>query len=322
MSAVSVGIDVSKAKLDIALRQDGKQGEHWVVTNDNAGIAQLVARVREIAPDRIVLESTGGLEVPVAAELAAAQLPVVVINPRQSRDFAKSTGRLAKTDSIDAHVLAHFAEAIQPEIRSLPDEQTQALSALIARRRQVVDMMTAEQNRLGAATKAVRPRIQTHLDWLRRELDELDHDLDERIRQTPVWREKDQMLRSAPGVGPVLSRTILADLPEIGQLGRRQIAALVGVAPLNADSGKMRGKRRVWGGRAHVRAVLYMAAVSASRYNPVIQPLYERLCKAGKAKKVALIACMRKLLTILNAMIKHNTPWKEANLQIAETASI
>jgi len=253
MSAVSVGIDVSKAKLDIALRQDGKQGEHWVVANDSAGIAQLVARVREIAPARIVLESTGGLEVPVAAELAVAQLPVVVINPRQSRNFARSTGRLAKTDSIDAHVLAHFAEAVQPDIRSLPDEQTQALSALIARRRQVVEMMTAEKNRLGSATKTVRPRIQTHLDWLSRELAELDHDLDEQIRQTPVWREKDQVLRSAPGVGPVLSRTILADLPEIGQLDRRKIAALVGVAPLNADSGKMRGKRRVWGGRASPR---------------------------------------------------------------------
>lgn len=322
MSAVSVGIDVSKAKLDIALRQDGKQGEHWVVANDSAGIAQLVARVREIAPARIVLESTGGLEVPVAAELAAAQLPVVVINPRQSRNFARSTGRLAKTDSIDAHVLAHFAEAVQPDIRSLPDEQTQALSALIARRRQVVEMMTAEKNRLGSATKTVRPRIQTHLDWLSRELAELDHNLDEQIRQTPVWREKDQTLRSAPGVGPVLSRTLLADLPEIGQLDRRKIAALVGVAPLNADSGKMRGKRRVWGGRAHVRAVLYMATISASMHNPVIRPLYERLCKSGKAKKVALTACMRKLLTILNAMIKHNTPWKEVTLQTTETASI
>jgi transposase len=319
---VSVGIDVSKAKLDVALRRDGKQGEHWVVANDSAGIAELVVRVREIQPARIVLESTGGLELPAAAELAAAQLPVVVINPRQARDFAKSIGRLAKTDSIDAHVLAHFADAIQPEIRALPDEQTQALSALLARRRQVVEMTTAEQNRLGSATRAVRPRIQTHLDWLRRELAELDHDLDEQIRQTPVWREKDQLLRSAPGVGPVLSRTILADLPEIGQLDRRQIAALVGVAPLNADSGKMRGKRRVWGGRAHVRAVLYMAAVSAARYNPVIHPLYERLCKAGKAKKVALTACMRKLLTILNAIVKHNTPWTVSSLQPTAITSV
>ena len=314
MSSVFVGIDVSKSKLDVAVRKDGKPIAQWAVANDEVGIAQLVARLCEFAPELVVLEATGGLEMPAAAELLTKGLSVVVLNPRQARDFAKSIGRLAKTDAIDAKVLAHFAEAVRPTPRALPDEQTRALSDTLGRRRQIVEMMAAEKNRLGSATRPVRTRIQAHLKWLESELKSLDDELDSQIRQTPAWRERDDLLKSAPGVGPVMSRTLLAELPELGQLDRRQIAALVGVAPLNSDSGTLRGRRRVWGGRAQVRAVLYMATVSATRFNPVIKSLYDRLCKAGKAKKVAITACMRKLLTILNAMVKHNTPWAQPPL--------
>lgn len=304
--AVFVGIDVSKDRLDLALRPTG---ERWAVANEEAGIADLVARLRHQAPTLIVLEATGGLDVPVSSALAAAGLPVVVVNPRQVRDFAKATGKLAKTDTLDASILAQFAEAVRPVARALPDAATQALSALLLRRRQLIEMLTAEKNRLGIAPTPVRKGIRAHITWLDGRLADLDEALAHTIRESPIWREKDDLLQSAPGVGPVLARTLVANLPELGTLTRQQIAALVGVAPLNRDSGTFRGTRRVWGGRAHVRATLYMSALVATRFNPVIRVFYQRLCAAGKAKKVALTACMRKLLTILNAMLKHQTPW-------------
>jgi transposase len=246
---------------------------------------------------------------PLIGALAAAGLPVVVVNPRPVRDFAKATGKLAKTDPLDAPILAHVADVIRPEPRPLPDEQTHALAALLARRRQLIERRTAEKNRLSRARHAVRKSVTAHIEWLEREVAQTDRDLAHTIRASPVWREKDDLLRTVPGVGPGLARTLIVARPEWGTLGRRQIAALVGVAPLNRASGALRGKRTVWGGRAHVRAALSMAALVASRCNPVIRAFDQRLCAAGKAKKVALTACMRKLLTILNAMVKRRTPW-------------
>jgi transposase len=304
--SVFVGIDVSKDRLDVALRPSG---DRWAVANEEPGLATLVERVRGLSPTLIVLEATGGLEAPLTGALAAA-LPVVVVNPRQVRDFAKATGTLAKTDALDARILAQFAEVIRPALRPLPDAATQALSALLARRRQLIGMRTAEQNRLGPAPPPLRKGIRAHIAWLARQLARTDDDLAQAIRESPVWRETDDLLQSAPGVGPVLATTLMASLPELGTLSRQQVAALVGVAPLNRDSGTLRGRRRVWGGRAQVRTALYMAALTATRYNPVIRAFYARLCAAGKAKKVALTACMRKLLTILNAMLKHRTPWQ------------
>lgn len=303
-----VGIDVAKEHLDTALRPSG---ERWASTNDARGISTLCRRLQQQAPTLIVLEATGGLEMPLAGALAAARLPVVIVNPRQVRDFAKATGQLAKTDTLDAAVLAHFAEAVRPPVRPLPDAATQALDALLTRRRQLLEMRTAEQNSLGSATPSVRKEIQAHLTWLDRRLAALDEELGRTIRESPVWRTQDTLLQSAPGVGPVLARTLLASLPELGTLNRKQIAALVGVAPFNRDSGTKRGRRAIWGGRAVVRAALYMATVAASRCNPVIKAFYTRLLAAGKAKKVALTACMHKLLLILNAMVKHQTPWRE-----------
>jgi transposase len=314
-----VGIDVSKAQLDVAIRPTG---ERWSVRNDEAGIDQLEARLRELSPVLVVSEATGGLELPLVAALAAANLPVVVVNPRQVREFARATGKLAKTDSLDAQVLAHFGEAVRPTPRPLPDAQSQLLMALLARRRQIVGMLTAEKNRFLKATPCVRQDIQRHITWLEGELSKQDKDLEDTLRQSPLWREKEKLLRSVPGVGPVLALHLLAELPELGSLGRRQIAALVGVAPLNRDSGTLRGRRTVWGGRARLRAALYMGALAASRHNQVIAAFYHRLCAAGKAKKVALTACMRKLLTILNAMVKHLTPWAyRAPVSVAREAS-
>jgi len=303
-----VGIDVSKAVLDVAVRP---AGDAWSVANSPEGIAQLVDRLLEIAPKLIVLEASGGLERRAIAALAGARLPVVAVNPRQVRDFAKATGRLAKTDAIDAEVLALFAERIRPEVRPLPDEETQELQALVVRRRQVVDMITAEKNRLSAAppSKRVRTAIGKTIKWLQKQLEEIDNDLDGAVRKSPAWREKDDLLNSVKGVGPVLSRTLLSMVPELGTLGRRQISALIGVAPLNRDSGTQRGRRSVWGGRASVRAVLYMCALAAIRSNPAIRAFYERLVAAGKLPKVAIVACMRKLLTILNAILRTKTPW-------------
>lgn len=300
------GIDVAKAQLDVAVRPTNQQ---WSVPNEEAGIAELVARLQALSPALVVLEATGGLELPVVAALAATGLPVVVVNPRQVREFARATGKLAKTDRLDAQVLAHFGQAVHPAPRPLPDSQAQALEALLSRRRQIVGMLTAEKNRFLRARPSVREDIQRHIAWLEADLSKLDKDLADTLRQSPLWREKEELMRSVPGVGPVLSLTLLAELPELGMLNRKQIAALVGVAPLNRDSGTMRGKRTVWGGRARLRAALYMGALAATRCNPAIAIFYHRLCAAGKAKKVALTACMRKLLTMLNAIVKHHTPW-------------
>lgn len=304
--AIYVGIDVSQERLDVAVRP---AGDSWGVGYDQPGLEKLATELVELCPAAVVLEATGNLEVPAVAALAAAGLPVVVVNPRQVRDFAKATGRLAKTDLLDAQVLAHFAEAVRPAQRPLPDAQTQELAALTTRRNQVITMLVAEKNRLGRAAAGVRPSIQSHIAWLERELGDLDQGLRQTIRRSPLWRDRDDLLRSVPGVGEQLSITLLAYLPELGTLGRKQIAALVGVAPMNRDSGRMRGQRSVWGGRARVRAALYMGALVGSRHNPVLRDLYQRLLAAGKAKKLALTACMRKLLTIINAMVKSGQHW-------------
>jgi len=314
-----VGIDVAKATLDVQVRPSD---ERWTVANDEAGIRTLVEQLRAVAPQQVVLEATGGYELAVVSALAAAALPVVVVNPRQVRDFAKATGRLAKTDRLDAAVLARFAEQVRPEARPLATAEQQELDALLTRRRQLIEMLTAEKNRLGhvfvRGGKQVRKSLKTHIAYLERELRMTDTDLGELVRRSPVWRERDDLLQSAPGVGPVLSRTILAALPELGQLDRKAIAALVGVAPLNRDSGLMRGKRMIFGGRAPVRAALYMGTLTATRCNPVIKAFYQRLVAAGKPKKVALTACMRKLLIILNAMVRQGTRWSP---QLAEVTA-
>jgi len=301
-----VGIDVSKNQLDIVVRP---AGDTWSMPNDVSGITGVVQGLAQLHPALVVLEATGGLQMPLAAALATAGLPLAMVNPRQVRDFARAIGRLAKTDRLDAQVLAHFAEAVRPTPYPLPDAQTQELTALLTRRHQVVEMLTAEKNRLRSARELVHRRVQDHICWLEQELADLDDDLEGTLRKSPLWREKDNLLRSVPGIGRVVSITLLADLPELGTLSRHQIAALVGVAPLNRDSGRFRGKRMVWGGRARVRAALYMAALTASRYNPIIKAFYHRLCEAGKARKVALTACMRKLLIILNSMVKHRQTW-------------
>ncbi len=317
--ATYVGIDVAKAQVEVAVRPTG---DRWEVSRDEAGIRKLVSRLKTLDPVLVLLEASGGLEVPLVAALAADALPVVVVNPRQVRDFARATGKLAKTDALDAAVLAHFAEAVQPPVRPLRDAETQVLNSLAARRHQVMTMLVSEKNRLSsAATLAVRPHIEAHMAWLERELDDLDKSLRQTLRQSPVWREKDNLLRSVPGVGEQLSLTLVAYLPELGTLDRRQIAALVGVAPFNRDSGTLRGKRIVWGGRARVRAALYMGALVASRFNPVIRDFYQRLLAAGKPKKLALTACMRKLLVILNSMLKHGSPWRDPSPQIAGHSS-
>lgn len=303
--AVFVGIDVAEAGMDVAVHE----GNAWHLETTPAGLAQVVAQVREVAPALVVLEATGGVEVPVVAALGGAGLPVVVVNPRQVRDFARSTGRLAKTDRLDARVLAHFGAAIRPPVRPLPDEASRELQALVARRQQVIAMLTAEKNRLRHAMPRVRSRIERTIAWLQRELEDLDRELQDFLRASPLWREREQLLRSVPGVGPNLASVLLARLPELGALSRRQIAALAGVAPFNRDSGTLRGKRTVWGGRAAVRAALYMGALVATRCNPVIRTFYLRLCAAGKPKKVGLTACMRKLLTILNAMVRAQRYW-------------
>ena len=266
-------------------------------------------QLAELAPTLVVLEATGGLETFLVGELAGAQLPVVVVNPRQMRDFAKAVGKLAKTDALDAQVLAHFGEATKPDLRPLPDDSTRALQALLARRSQVVEMVTAEKNRCRTATQRLQPQIQEHIRYMEKQLKELEQGLSELLSSSPVWRTKEKLLGSVPGVGPVLTVTLLAGLPELGRLDRREIASLVGVAPFNRDSGTLRGKRTVWGGRSSVRATLYMATLAATRYNSVMRAFYQRLLEAGKPKKVALTACMRKLLTILNAMLKHNLSW-------------
>jgi transposase len=307
-----VGIDVAKAQLDIALRPSG---ERWAVPNDPNGCMTLVERLQAVQPTLIVLEAPGGLERAATVALATAGLPVVVVNPRQARDFARATGQLAKTDALDARALAHFADVIRPTLRPLPDTQTQALRALLGRRQQLIGMRTAEQNRLAGTTADLAKDIEAHLPWRNERLATLDDDLETRLRASPVWRENDDLLQSAPGSGPVCARPLLLELPELGTLTRQQVAALVGVAPLNCDRGTLRGRRMIWGGRAHVRTVLYMGTLVATRYNPRSKAFYERLLAAGKVKKVALTACMRKFLPILNAMLKHRGPWQTQEVQ-------
>jgi transposase len=301
-----IGIDVSKATLDIASLPDG---ESWTVTNDDQGLAELTPRLVALAPVLIVMEATGGFEMLAAITLAKVGLPVAVVNPRQVRDFAKAMGQLAKTDALDAGMLADFAQRVRPEPRPLPDEAAQLLESLLTRRRQIVDMLTAEKNRLGFARGPVKRDISQHIRWLEKRLTDVDGDLQDAVAASPLYQAKSDLLRSVPGVGPVTALTLLATLPELGHLSRHQIAALVGVAPMNRDSGTMRGKRMVWGGRAPVRAVLYMAALVGLKHNPVLREFYERLRAAGKPFKVAATACMRKLLTILNAMLHQNRRW-------------
>jgi transposase len=302
-----VGIDLSQAYLDVAVRPGSRA---WRVTNDGPGLSRLLRRLQDLQPALVVLEASGGLERPVTRALIQAGLPVAVVNPRQIRDFARATGRLAKTDRLDAEVMARFAESVQPEPRPQPDELTQQLQGLLNRRRQLGEMLIAERNRRRTTPPSLRPQLEEHIGWLGGKLERLDREI-ERLQQAhSVLRERAQLLRSAPGVGPRLTSTLLAYLPELGRLNRKQIAALAGVAPFNCDSGTLRGRRTVWGGRAQVRSVLYMSVVAAIRCNEVIAAFYRRLRAAGKPGKVALVACMRKLLTILNAMVRDHAPWQ------------
>lgn len=310
-SACFAGIDVGRDWLDLALRP---HRQHERFANDEDGITQLVARVRPLHPVLVVLEATGGLEGPVTAALATAGLAVAVVNPRQVRDFAKATGHLAKTDALDAHLLAHFADVVRPDTRPLPSADAQALSAVLTRRRQIIAMLVAEQQRRRTMSEGLRPRLDAHIAWLRAERDALNRELHDQIRRSPLWREDDDLLQSVPGVGPVLATTLIAELPELGHLTRKQIAALVGVAPLNCESGILRGRRIIWGGRAQVRAALWMGTLVAVQHNATLRLFYNRLLAAGKRKKVALTACMHKLLTILNAILQHRTPWQEPAL--------
>jgi transposase len=310
MEQIFIGIDVSRDRLDAHVRPSD---ESFAVARDGEGLAALIERLRAFDPYLVVLEATGGFEVTVAAAVVAAEIPLAVVNPRQIRDFARATGQLAKTDALDAKAIARFAEAVRPQPRPVPDAQARALGELVARRRQIVEMMTAERNRRRQLTsRRLLKSVDRLLAVLQQELSQLEQDLNEGIRGTPAWRERDELLRSVPGVGNVVARTLIADLPELGRLDRKQIAALVGVAPLNRDSGKMRGKRTTWGGRAKVRCALYMAALVGSRRNPILKAFYQRLLSAGKPKKLALTAVMRKLLTILNAMVRDNIRWQSA----------
>jgi transposase len=308
---IFVGIDVAKARLDMAILP---QGDHRAVANDEAGIADLVQELQAAAPALIVLEATGGLEMRVVAALAAAGLPVAVVNARQVRSYARAIGRLAKTDLIDARVLAQFGQSVRPPCRPIKDEQAQQLSALLSRRQQLLQMLVAEKVRLDGAMPAVRRDLKAHISWLERRIRDTEGDLSRMLRDSPVWRTKEDLLSGVPGVGRVTVMTLISDLPELGALNRRQIAALAGLAPLNRDSGTMRGRRAIWGGRERIRVALYMAVLSARRYNPVLRAMYERLVAAGKPKKVALVACMRKLLTILNAMLRDAKPWQPVSV--------
>lgn len=303
---VFVGIDVSKDQLDVHVRPSG---ETLTFAYDEEGLAGLKRFLGSLQPALILVEGTGGIESRVVAVLGTQGLPVVVVNPRQVRDFARATGELAKTDRLDAAVLSLFAERIRPPVRALPDDAARDFEALLTRRRQVVDMLTAERNRVQQARTAVRKQIQKHIQWLERQLDGIDHDLDKAIASSPLWQARENLLRSVPGVGQVLSRTLIGQLPELGTLNRKQIAKLVGVAPLADDSGRRRGSRHVWGGRSEIRSVLYMATLVAARRNPIIRAHYLKLLERGKPPKLALTACMRKLLVTLNAMVRSNLPW-------------
>ena len=303
-----IGVDIAKDSFEFVAYGDDR---HFNMSNDETGIRQAVEQIQKLSPELLVLEATGGYELPLVAALSIAKLPVVVINPRQVRDFAKATGHLAKTDAIDAAVLSQFAAVIKPDLRPIADADMLLLKEVVSRRQQLVEMLVAERNRMGMAhNPSVKADILAHIDWLRKRLNETDGELRRQIKGSPVWKAKDDLLRTVPGVGPMTSAALLANLPELGRLNRHQIAALVGVAPFNRDSGMMRGKRAVWGGRSSLKATLYMAALSAAKWNPAIKTFYERLCASGKPKKVALTACMRKLLIVLNSMIKNNTAWR------------
>jgi transposase len=310
MNNLIVGIDVSKETLDVAVIPSN---EETIVANDETGCRELIVLFRSLSPKLVVLEATGGLQNLVAGMLVAEGFPVVVINPRQIRDFAKATGKLAKTDRIDAKIIARFGEAVKPEPRHFKDEASQSLTALITRRRQLTDMLTAEKNRLGSSHASVKKDIKETINWLEKRLVDINNDLSRTLNTNIMWQEKGNILKTCKGIGKVVSTTMLCSLPELGALKRKQITALVGICPYNRDSGKMRGKRAIFGGRATVRAMLYMAVLSARRFNPAIKTFYDRLIKAGKLPKVAMVACMRKLLTILNAMVKDMKPWN-ANL--------
>ena len=310
MEHTFVGADIAKDQVDVHIRPTDERVQF---SRDEAGLAELVARLQPLGPRLVVLEATGGYEIPVAAALASAGVPVAVVNPRQIRDFARATGQLAKTDALDARIMALFAEVVQPTPRPLPTAAAQALGDLVARRRQLIEMLGAERNRHQQARDPhLQRRIATHVRWLTKALAELDTDLADTIRSSPIWRERDNLLQSVPGIGDVTAYTLLADLPELGRLDRRKIAALVGVAPMNRDSGHWRGRRTIAGGRPAVRSVLYMATLTAVRFNPALAHFYQRLTAAGRPKKVALTAAMRKLLTILNAMLRDQRPWQPA----------
>jgi transposase len=305
-----IGIDVSKAHLDIAIRPTGEQ---FQIQNDDKEFPALVKRLKALPVERIIVEATGGLEMLVLTHLAANGLPVCRVNPGQARHFAQATNQLAKTDAVDARLLAHLGEALKPQHRPLPSEQQLEFDALLTRRRQLLEMLVAEKNRLKQyqSVKRVAKQIQAHITWMEKRLQQSDKDLRQKLESSPVWRINDQLLQSVPGIGDITSQTLLAALPELGKLSNKQIASLVGVAPFARESGRYRGQRRIRGGRGAVRSVLYMATISATRFNPLIKRFYDRLVKAGKKKKVALVACMRKLLTILNAVIKHQKVWRE-----------
>jgi transposase len=303
-----IGVDIAKTSFEFVAHGDDR---HFSLSNDEAGIQQAIRQIKQFSPELIVLEATGGFELPLVAALSMANLPVVVINPRQVRNFAKATGHLAKTDAIDAVVLAHYAAVVKPAVRAIPDAEMTLLKEIVSRRQQLVGILVAERNRLGTAhNHVVKEGIQSHIDWLKKELDDTDDELRRQIEGSPVWQAKDDLLQTVPGIGPITSATLLANLPELGTLNRHQIASLAGVAPFNRDSGIMRGKRSVWGGRARVKTAIYMATIVAVRWNAKIKEFYQRLCSSGKAKKVALVACMRKFLIILNTMLKNNTPWR------------
>ena len=311
--AVVIGIDVSKAEFVVAV---DPSGETWTSETTPGATEALVARLRALGASLIVMEATAGYELALAAARAGAALPVAVVNPRQVRAFAQAIGRTAKTDAIDARLLALFGARVQPAPRTIPDAETQALAGLVTRRRQLLEMLGAERRRLAQAppTGPVTRDLRTHIRWLERRVRDVDDEIGTAVQQSPVWRVHEDLLRSVPGIGPTVARTLLAELPELGHLDRRAIAALVGVAPFNRDSGQWRGRRMIWGGRASVRAALYMSALVAARYNAPLRTFYQRLRDAGKPAKVALVAVMRKLLTTLNAMIKHQTPWKSATV--------
>lgn len=302
-----VGIDVCQKYLDVYIRPSGKL---FQVTNDEKGIGSLVQTLKKIQPELIVLEATGGMEIDVTVELTTAELAVAVINPRQARDFAKATGQLAKTDAIDAQVLAHFADAIRPEVRQISDESSRQLEDLVARRRQLSDMITAEKNRRRGKTNSVKASIDEHIEWLEEQLKEIESQIKSAIAVNQEWQQKMKLLTSVPGIGEVVAVTLISSLPELGTISHKSISYLVGVAPLNKDSGKFRGKRKIWGGRAKIRCVLYMATLVAVRFNPPIKAFYDRLISKGKLKKVALTACMHKLLILLNAMMRKNQAWQ------------